>query len=95
MQKFSKNKIEIIETDINAENGQYKCPSCGAEVIIDTSEVTYARCHWCRNTLSINQQISNGAIPDAVLPFKVTKDEAKKEIENFIKWRKFFCELKI
>lgn len=69
----------------------FKCSSCGAEVVIDTSEATQARCHWCRNTLSVNQQISNGAIPDVVLPFKITKDIAKAEIENFVGKRKFFA----
>ena len=68
-----------------------KCSSCGAEVVIDTSEVTQARCHWCRNTLSINQQILNGAVPDTVLPFKVTKAEAKEQIENFVGKRKFYA----
>ena len=34
----------------------FKCSSCGAEVVIDTSESTQARCHWCRNILSVNQQ---------------------------------------
>ena len=37
----------------------FKCSSCGAEVVIDTAESTQARCHWCRNTLSVNQQIPN------------------------------------
>ena len=68
-----------------------KCSSCGAEVVIDTSEVTQARCHWCRNTLSINQQIPNGSIPDIVLPFKLTREEAKKHIEEFVGKRKFFA----
>lgn len=68
-----------------------KCSSCGAEVVIDTNETTQARCHWCRNTLSINQQIPNGAIPDVVLPFNLTKAEAKEQIENFVKKRKFFA----
>lgn len=68
-----------------------KCSSCGAEVVIDTSESTQARCHWCRNTLSINQQIPNGAIPDVVLPFKLTKSEAKAQIESFVGKRKFFA----
>jgi len=69
----------------------FKCSSCGAEVVIDTSEETQARCHWCRNTLSINQQIPNGSIPDVVLPFKLTKAEAKKQIEGFVGKRKFFA----
>lgn len=68
-----------------------KCSSCGAEVVIDTASSTSARCHWCRNTLSINQQIPNGSIPDVVLPFKVTKDDAKIEIEKFVGKRKFFA----
>lgn len=68
-----------------------KCSSCGAEVVIDTTESTQARCHWCRNTLSINQQIPNGTIPDVVLPFNITKDEAKEEIEKFVGKRKFFA----
>ncbi len=68
-----------------------KCTSCGAEVVIDTREVTQARCHWCRNTLSIQEQIPNGSIPDMVLPFHVTKMEAQKEIEKFVGKRKFFA----
>ena len=39
-----------------------KCNSCGADVVIDTSSVSQARCHWCRNVLSLNQQIPNGSI---------------------------------
>lgn len=68
-----------------------KCSSCGAEVVIDTAESTQARCHWCRNTLSINQQIPNGAVPDVVLPFNLTKAQAKEEIEKFVAKRKFFA----
>lgn len=68
-----------------------KCSSCGAEVVIDTEESTQARCHWCRNTLSINSQVPNGAVPDIVLPFKLTKNEAREKIENFVGKRKFFA----
>lgn len=69
----------------------FKCSSCGAEVVVDTAKATQARCHWCRNTLSVNQQIPNGAVPDVVLPFKVSKDEAKQAIETFVGKRKFFA----
>lgn len=68
-----------------------KCTSCGAEVVIDTASVTQARCHWCRNTLSLNQQIPNGAVPDTVLPFRITKADAKDAIEEFVGKRKFFA----
>lgn len=69
----------------------FKCSSCGAEVVIDTSESTQARCHWCRNTLSVNQQIPNGAVPDVVLPFKLSKQDARVGIEAFVNKRRFFA----
>ena len=80
---------DIVEDTENVMT--FKCSSCGAEVVIDTAESTQARCHWCRNTLSVNQQIPNGAIPDVVLPFNLTKEEAKQQIENFVGKRKFFA----
>lgn len=68
-----------------------KCSSCGAEVVIDTASAVQTRCHWCRNTLSINEQIPNGSIPDVVLPFAVSKEDAKSQIEKFVGKRKFFA----
>ena len=78
--------------DINTAAEQMvtlKCQSCGAEVVIDTSEVTQARCHWCRNTLSINNKLPNGAVPDVVLPFSVTKARASltlSRVSGIIFW---------
>ena len=68
-----------------------KCESCGAEVVVDISQKTQARCHWCRNILSINKQVPNGIIPDMVLPFNITKEEAEEQIKSFVKKRKFFA----
>ncbi|MCQ2601330.1 MAG: hypothetical protein MJ184_08225 [Treponema sp.] len=68
-----------------------KCQSCGAEVIINTEEATRARCHWCRNALSINEKIPNGAVPDMILPFKITKEQARDNINGFVGKRKFFA----
>ncbi len=79
-----------IEADSN-DVITLKCSSCGAEVVIDTASSMQARCHWCRNTLSINEQIPNGAVPDVVLPFSVSKEDAKKSIETFVGKRKFFA----
>jgi len=81
-------------TDIKNDSNDMvtlKCTSCGSEVVIDTKEALQARCHWCRNTLSINNQIPNGAVPDMVLPFNVIKDDAKIEIEKFVNKRKFYA----
>ena len=68
-----------------------KCPSCGAEVVINTEEVTSARCHWCRHILSINEKMPNGAVPDLVLPFKTEKAAAEEKIREFVNERQFFA----
>lgn len=69
----------------------FKCSACGAEVVVDTNHSTQARCHWCRNTLSMNQQVPNGAVPDMVLPFSITKEDAERRITEFVKKRTFFA----
>ncbi len=68
-----------------------KCSSCGAEVVIDTSTSTSTRCHWCKNTLSINQKVPNGTVPDIILPFDIKRESAMNCIEGFVKKRKFFA----
>ncbi len=80
-------KIEEAANDVVT----LKCESCGAEVVVDTASSTQARCHWCRNTLSINRQIPNGAVPDVILPFKVSKEDARRKIHEFVNKRKFFA----
>ena len=94
---ISKLEGEIIGSgakNISADSNDMitlKCTSCGAEVVVDTTQSTQARCHWCRNTLSINQQIPNGAVPDTVLPFKISKNDARASIEEFVGKRKFYA----
>jgi DNA-directed RNA polymerase subunit RPC12/RpoP len=68
-----------------------KCQGCGAEVVVDTAHTTDARCHWCRHVLTLNHQVPNGAVPDAVLPFKITHDDAVARIRAFADARRFFA----
>lgn len=81
---------EEIQADA-ADQLTFKCESCGAEVVVDTAHSLNARCHWCRHTLNVNQQIPNGAVPDAVLPFKLTKEEAVEKIRGFAGKRRLFA----
>lgn len=80
-------------SDIDNSNSMItlKCESCGAEVVIDTEQSTQARCHWCRNTLSIQNKVPNGAVPDMVLPFSVKKSDAEDSIRKFVEKRSFFA----
>lgn len=69
----------------------FKCSACGSSVVIDTNEATSARCHWCRHSLSVNEQVPNGAVPDMVLPFKMEKTVAENKIKAFVDKRQFFA----
>ncbi|MBR0134489.1 TFIIB-type zinc ribbon-containing protein [Candidatus Saccharibacteria bacterium] len=62
-----------------------KCSACGAEVTVNTDEATSARCPWCRHVLSISDKLPNGAIPDLILPFKVTHEAAVEEVKAYIR----------
>lgn len=68
-----------------------KCAGCGAEVVVNTATELSARCHWCRHVLGINEQIPNGAVPDAVLPFHLTRDQAVTKIRGFARSRRLFA----
>jgi len=69
----------------------YKCGGCGAEVVINTENAMTARCHWCRHVLGVNEQIDNGAVPDAVLPFHIRKADAVARIRQFVGKRSLFA----
>lgn len=69
----------------------FKCTGCGAEVVVNTATSMTARCHWCRHVFGVNEQINNGAVPDAVLPFLITKDDAVARIRQFVDKRRMFA----
>jgi hypothetical protein len=60
------------------------CGGCGAAVTINSENTLSATCHWCRRTLSLNNPVDNGAIPDAILPFYVTLDDAAKRMATYV-----------
>ena len=69
----------------------YKCTGCGAEVTVNTESAMTARCHWCRHVFGVNEQVANGAVPDAVLPFHIKKDDAVARIRQFVDKRRMFA----
>ncbi|WP_369981536.1 TFIIB-type zinc ribbon-containing protein [Xanthomonas bundabergensis] len=69
----------------------FKCSGCGAEVTINTESTMTARCHWCRHVFGVNEQVANGAVPDAVLPFHIRKEDAVARIRQFVDKRRLFA----
>ncbi len=69
----------------------FKCTGCGAEVTVNTENAMTARCHWCRHVFGVNEQVENGAVPDAVLPFHIKKEDAVARIRQFVDKRRLFA----
>lgn len=60
----------------------YRCPSCGAEVVTDeTTAATF--CFYCHNPIVLSGKLAGEYLPDGVIPFQITKEEA---VERFQKW---------
>ena len=68
-----------------------KCSGCGAEITLNANEIAFAKCHWCHTGLSLNMQVPSGVVPDAILPFKVSKEEAFEDMKKIIENRKAFA----
>ena len=80
--------------DIEADSSalvSFKCSGCGAQVTVNTGHAMTARCHWCRHVFGINEQVPNGAVPDAVLPFHIRKEDAVARIRQFVHKRRLFA----
>jgi len=64
----------------------YSCPSCGAELICDsTTAATF--CPYCGNPSVIPGQLTGTFQPDYIIPFKVDKEAALKALKNHYKKR--------
>ena len=73
----------------------FRCPSCGSDLVVQAVEnLPTVKCHWCRNTLTWSDRINNGARPDGIVPFALTREQAKAKMEGFLKRRRAFANRK-
>lgn len=62
----------------------FQCPSCGGEIVTDeTTAATF--CPFCDNPTIMTSRLSGGLKPDAVIPFKTGKEDAKTAFINLCK----------
>lgn len=54
----------------------FLCPSCGGEILSDENTAA-TFCPYCDNSTIIPVRVSGGLKPDAVIPFKTSKEDAK------------------
>jgi DNA-directed RNA polymerase subunit RPC12/RpoP len=93
--KAQTDSIEWETYDKNSGSGDWKegeqdglklyvCQSCGGELECDdTQSATF--CPYCGNPVIMSDRVSSGFRPDIVIPFKITKDDAKDSFFKFCK----------
>ena len=75
---------QATETAETVEVQTVKCESCGAESSLDPN-VTTSHCPFCGMTMHAEAKTSRTIKPKAVLPFKVTKQDAVSEFRSWLK----------
>ena len=48
LDQVTQEEVKIVKTDVNAKDGQNKCPKCGATEISLNANNGKLRCHYCR-----------------------------------------------
>lgn len=70
--------------DPQEQANRFSCPSCGGEILTEaTTAATF--CPYCDSPTILSGRVSGGLRPDAVIPFKTTKEDAKKAFQALCK----------
>ncbi len=65
----------------------YTCQSCGGEIIGDETLGSTA-CPFCNNNVVMKEKFEGDLRPDYIIPFKITKEQAKESYRNYLKDKK-------
>ncbi len=83
--KKQNKRFEWQETDNNEKLknvSTYSCEFCGAQIITDLTTAA-TECPYCNNPIIIASKLSGGNQPDLIIPFKLQKEEAVKQLKKF------------
>lgn len=89
---YSPEKLELLEQirvfdegssdEREDDKNEIVCGSCGARVITEkNTSATF--CAFCGSPSLVRERLTKQFRPDYLIPFKITKDEARKKIEEF------------
>lgn len=66
----------------------YSCPSCGAEIVTDeTTAATF--CYYCHNPVILGGKLEGRYLPNKVIPFEMTKEQAVTRFLGYVGKKKF------
>lgn len=81
-----KNEETKVATDNYDGYINYRCESCGAEIIAD-EQTSATFCVYCGNTAILKSKLAGKFNPSKIIPFKKTHEDAKEAFRNISKGR--------
>lgn len=69
-------------------NHSYTCQNCGANIVLNKMDIS-SNCKYCNTSSLVPIEDLPGLKPEIVIPFKISKEDAKTEFYNSIKKRNF------
>ena len=81
------NQAESFDASEAAQMQVYICKGCGAELLTEDT-TTATECPYCGSPTILPERIEGGVKPEKVIPFKVTKEEAQKQFEEYFKGKR-------
>lgn len=74
----------IINEFSEDEAKEYECENCGA-VVITEQDTTATSCSFCGAAVVLADRLSGKLAPGKVIPFKISKDEARRAFKKWCK----------
>ena len=89
VEEYAKDLLEDVvpqktESDDYMDTYVYSCSSCGGEVFVNGSEAS-TTCIYCGSSSVVFSRIAKNKKPDFIIPFRVSKEEAIKQVRNEFK----------
>lgn len=78
------NTAEVHETFNDDTIVEYSCEHCGGTIIGD-KETIATTCPYCDSPVIMNKNVAKNLKPDYVIPFKMSKEDAKKQLNEFFR----------
>lgn len=85
--KWQAENVQQPEEELDDEDGKlvsYTCESCGGEIIADQTMAS-SSCPYCGNPVIVMKKLSGTLKPQTVIPFKLDKKEAEKQLKTHLK----------
>ena len=86
------HRAETFDEGDAAQMQAFICKGCGAELMTEDT-TTATECPYCGSPTILPDRIQGGVKPEKVIPFKVTKEDAQKQFEEYFKGKRLLPNL--